>query len=110
MDASYGHDSKLRAGITELGKVYAVGIQPQILVCPPGKRSGGAPKKGHRRAPAAITAKEVALRLPPKAWRRIEWREGANERLSSRFARVRVHVASIRERSGVPATEWLLIE
>src|SRR6266567_6370323 len=59
IDAGYGHDSKLRAGITELGKVYAAGIQPQILVCPPGKRLGGVPKKrlggvpkkGHRRAP-----------------------------------------------------------
>jgi SRSO17 transposase len=110
VDAGYGHDSKLRTGITELGKVYAVGIQPQILVCPPGKRSGGAPKKGHRRAPDAVSAKEVALGLPAKAWRTIEWREGTNEPLSSRFARVRVRVASIRERSEVPAKEWLLIE
>jgi SRSO17 transposase len=110
IDAGYGHDSKLRAGITKLGKVYAAGIQPQTLVCPPDKRPGGAPKKGHRRAPAAISAKEVALRLPAKAWHTIEWREGTNERLSSRFARVRVRVASIRERSEVLAKEWLLIE
>jgi len=110
VDAGYGHDSKLRAGITELGKVYAAGIQPQILVWTPGKRPGGAPKKGHRRAPAAISAKEVALRLPAKAWRTIEWREGTNEPLSSRFARVRVHVASSHQRSEKPAKEWLLIE
>jgi SRSO17 transposase len=76
----------------------------------PGKRPGGAPKKGHRRASDAISAKQVALRLPAKAWRTIEWREGTNERLSSRFARVRVRVASIRERSERPAKEWLLIE
>src|SRR5467141_211850 len=95
LDAGYGHDSKLRAGITELGKVYAAGIQPQTLVLPPGKRPGGVPKKGHRRAPDAISAKEVALRLPAKAWRTIEWREGTNDRLSSRFARVRVQPASI---------------
>jgi SRSO17 transposase len=110
MDAGYGHDSKLRDGITELGKVYVAGIQPQTLVCPPDKRPGGASKKGHRRAPDAISAKEVALRLPAKAWRTIEWREGTNDRLSSRFARVRVRVAPIRERSEVPAKEWLLIE
>src|SRR5467141_3261176 len=83
VDAGYGHDSKLRAGITELGLTYAAGIQPQTLVLPPGKRPGGVPKKGHRRAPDAISAKEVALRLPAKAWRTIEWREGTNDRLSS---------------------------
>jgi len=110
IDAGYGHDSKLRAGITELGKVYAAGIQPQTLVLPPGKHPGGAPKKGHRRAPDAVSAKEVALRLPAKAWRTIEWREGTNDRLSSRFARVRVQPASIRGRSERLAKEWLLIE
>src|SRR5216684_2116118 len=31
LDAGYGNDSKLRAGITELGRVYAAGIQPQTL-------------------------------------------------------------------------------
>src|SRR3982074_1591409 len=66
VDAGYGHDSKLRAGITKLGKVYTAGIQPQTLVWPPGKRPSGAPKKGHRRAPDAISAKEVALRLRQK--------------------------------------------
>jgi hypothetical protein len=30
--AAYGHDSKLRAGITDLGKRYVAGIQPQTLV------------------------------------------------------------------------------
>ena len=110
VDAGYGHDSKLRTGITELGKLYAAGIQPQILVWTPGKRPGGAPKKGRRDAPAAISAKEVALKLPAKAWRTIEWREGTNEPLSSRFARVRVHVASSHQRSEKPAKEWLLIE
>ena len=110
VDAGYGHDSKLRTGITELGKLYAAGIQPQILVWTPGKRPGGAPKKGRRDAPAAISAKEVALKLPAKAWRTIEWREGTNDRLSSRFARVRVQPASIRERCERPAKEWLLIE
>ncbi len=32
VDAGYGHDSKLRRGITELGKRYVAGIQPQALV------------------------------------------------------------------------------
>jgi SRSO17 transposase len=110
VDAGYGHDSKLRTGITELGKVYVAGIQPQTLVWAPGRQRGPAPKKGRRDAPNAISVKNVALRLRAKAWRTIAWREGTNERLSSRFARLRVHVASSHERSPKPAKEWLLIE
>jgi len=32
LDAGYGHDSKLRTGMTELGVPYVAGIQPQTLV------------------------------------------------------------------------------
>src|SRR6202166_2553308 len=110
LDAGYGHDSKLRAGITALGKAYAVGIQPQILVWAPGKRPGRAPTKGRRDAPDTVSVKELALGLRAKAWHTIEWREGTNERLRSRFARVRVHVASGHERAEKPAKEWLMVE
>jgi SRSO17 transposase len=48
LDAGYGHDGKLRAGITELGKCYVAGIQPQTLVWKPGTRPGQAPRKGRR--------------------------------------------------------------
>jgi SRSO17 transposase len=110
LDAGYGNDSKLRTGITELGKLYVAGIQSQMLVWKPGKRPGRAPKKGRLDAPAAISVKEAAFRLPASAWRTIEWREGSNERLSSRFARVRVHVASSQQSAEKPVQEWLLIE
>jgi len=110
LDAGYGHDAKLRTGITELGKVYAAGIQPQTLVWAPGTRHSGAPKKGRRDAPDAVSVKNVALGLHSKAWRTIAWREGTNTQLSSRFARLRVHVASKHERPAKQAKEWLLIE
>ena len=67
LDAGYGHDSKLRRGITELGKRYVAGIQPQTLVWAPGTRPSRAPKKGRRDAANAISVKEVALRLGAKA-------------------------------------------
>jgi SRSO17 transposase len=108
MDAGYGNDSKLRAGVTELGLAYVAGIQPQTLVWKPGVRPGRAPKKGRRDAPDTISVKNLALSR--RAWRTIKWREGTNQELSSRFARVRVHVASSHERPGKPAKEWLLIE
>jgi SRSO17 transposase len=110
MDAGYGNDSKLRTGITELGKPYVAGILPQTLVSAPRTKPSRAPKKARRDAPNAISAKEVALGLRAKAWRTVKWREGTNEWLSSRFARVRVSVASSHERPGKPAKEWLLIE
>jgi SRSO17 transposase len=110
VDAGYGHDSKLRTGITELGKRYVAGIQPQTLAWKPGTRRGRAPKKGRRDAPHTTSVKDLALGLRAKAWRTIKWREGTNEWLSSRFARVRVSVASSHERAENPAKEWLLIE
>jgi len=110
VDAGYGNDSKLRAGITELGRTYVAGIQPQTLVWKPGVRPGRTPKKGRSNAPNITSVKELALGLSARKWRTIKWREGSNEWLSSRFARVRVHVASSHERPGKPRKEWLLIE
>ena len=109
IDAGYGHASKLRTGITELGKAYVVGIQSQTLVSKADPRRGRVAKKARRDASNAISVKELAVRLRAKAWRMIEWREGTNERLSSRFARVRVHVGASNEPEK-SAEEWLLIE
>jgi SRSO17 transposase len=110
LDAGYGHDSKLRTAITELGKTYAAGIQSQTLVWAPGTRRGRAPKKGRRDAPDATSVKDLAFGLPAKAWRTVKWREGTNDWLSSRFTRLRVHVASSHDRPEKLAKEWLLIE
>jgi len=110
LDAGYGNDSKLRAGITELGKRYVAGILPQTLVWKPGVRPSLPPKKGRQSAPNTISVKDLALGLGARKWRTIQWREGTNEWLSSRFARVRVHVASSRQRPQKPTKEWLLIE
>lgn len=110
LDAGYGHDSKLRTGITELGLPYAAGILPHTLVWTPRTPPGRAPKKGRRDEPNAISVKEVALGLPARAWHTIKWREGTNEWLSSRFARLRICVASKHEHPNKAAKEWLLIE
>ena len=58
-----------------------------------------------------ISVEELALCLPKRAWRTIKWREGTVERLSSRFARVRVCVAhrDYHLTESRPE-EWLLIE
>ena len=58
-----------------------------------------------------ISVKELAFGLPTAAWRKIKWREGTAEPLSSRFARVRVRVAH-RDYNLTDSRpeEWLLIE
>jgi SRSO17 transposase len=121
MDAGYGCNTALRAGISALGLNYIAGIMPQTSVwpsgrgpLPPKKWSGqGRPPKLIRRDSKhrPISVKELALGLPKRAWRRIKWREGTNDMLSSRFARVRVRAAhrdyNLTESR---SEEWLLIE
>ncbi len=114
MDAAYGHDSRLRTGMTALGLTYVAGVQPNTLVWP----SGTGPKRrgkplnntGRRDEPDLISAKEVALGLPKRAWRTIRWREGSADWLSSRFARVRVRVGHNQLIPELASQEWLLIE
>jgi SRSO17 transposase len=114
MDVAYGNDSRLRAGMTALGLTYAAGIQPNTLMWP----SGAGPKRrgkplnntGRRDEPDLISAKEVALGLPKRAWRTIKWREGSADWLSSRFARVRVGVGHHQLIPELLLQEWLLIE
>jgi len=121
MDAGYGTDTDLRTSITALGLSYVAGIQPQTSVWAPG--TGPRPPKGwsgQGRPPKLlrrdgrhqpISVKKLALGLPMRAWRKITWREGTAEPLSSRFARVRVRAA--HRDYWLPETrpeEWLLIE
>jgi SRSO17 transposase len=95
MDAGYGANTKLRTNVTELGLSYVAGILPQTKMWVNGKRR-------------PIAAEKLARSLPDKAWRALTWREGTAEKLSSRFARVRVRVAHRDARSDTD--EWLLIE
>ena len=114
MDVAYGNDSQLRAAITELGLLYAVGIRSDTLMW----RSGSGPRRkakpmnntGRRDEPDLVSAREVALGLLKKAWRTIKWREGSAEWLSSRFARVRVRVGHNKLDPKKLQSEWLLIE
>jgi SRSO17 transposase len=121
MDAAYGNNSELRADMTALDLMYVVGILSNTTVWAPGK--GPLPAKkwsGRGRPPKLlqrnaehrpVSVKKLALSLPERAWRTIEWREGTAERLGSRFARVRVRVARRDfKRSESRPQEWLLIE
>ena len=121
MDAGYGCNTDLRTGVSALALSYVAGIMPQTSVwasgtgpLPPKKWSGcGRTPKLIRRDDKhqPISVKKLALSLQKRVWRTIKWREGTTERLSSRFARVRVRVAhrDYNLTEGRPE-EWLLIE
>jgi SRSO17 transposase len=121
MDAGYGSDTQLRTDITTLGFRYVAGILSNTSVwaqgtapLPPKPWSGrGRPPKLMRRdrehQPTSVKA--LALALEPAAWTEITWREGTADRLTSRFARVRVRAAHRDYWLGEPRPqEWLLIE
>ena len=51
------------------------------------------------------------MRLPAEAWNAVEWREGSNQPLSSRFAAARVRPASRDHKLVAPhPVEWLVVE
>jgi SRSO17 transposase len=93
-DVAYGKDSSLRASVSALGLMYALGIRGDALVVAAGQQT---------------SAEALALGLGKRAWRTIGWREGTCEPLASRFARVRVRASGAGCRPDQPE-EWLLIE
>ncbi len=120
-DAGYGINTAFRTALTTMGLTYVVGIQSSARLWAPG--TGPLPPRtwsGQGRPPTLLrrdaqnkpaSAKQLAMSLPEDAWRQIEWREGTNENLGSRFAAVRVRPAH-RDywRSAPHAEEWLLVE
>ena len=121
MDAGYGANTELRGAVTDLDLTYVAGILPNTAVW----AAGAAPLRpkawsGRGRPPRLmrrdsqhqpISVKALAFGLPAKAWRTITWREGTAEKLTSRFARLRVRAAH-RDYNLTAARpeEWLLIE
>ena len=117
LDAGYGNHTDLRTQISALGLSYAAGIlsntsvwAPGTTPLPPKRWSGqGRPPTRPRRSAEhkPVSAKQLAVGLPRRAWRTIGWREGACAPLTSRFARVRVRPA---HRNEWRSEEWLVIE
>ena len=117
-DAAYGVDTQFRTSLTELKLQYAVGIPSTVTVWEPGhaplppeaiEGKKGWPAKRLRRDAEhpPVSVKQIALSLPPSAWKTIHWREGSQRKLTSRFAAAPVRPA---HRDEDHAEEWLLIE
>jgi SRSO17 transposase len=120
-DAGYGDTTGFREALTTAGLAYVVGVKKETTAWPPGQ-TPRPPKrwKGRGRPPTLVrrttthlpqSLKQVALALPPKAWRTLTWREGTRGAMRSRFARLRVRPAHRDEERTAPRPEeWLLIE
>jgi SRSO17 transposase len=120
-DAAYGTDTKFREELTDLGLLYVVGIMSSVTVWKPGQgplpkapwTGQGRPTKYLRRSRrhAPVTVRDLALALPPQAWKNVRWRTGTRHLLQSRFAAVRVRPAHRDYERAEPYPEqWLLIE
>jgi SRSO17 transposase len=100
MDASYGNNGILRCALTRLDLTYVAAITSIVKVRHLRKND---PK------PRRVSVEALAVGLPKHAWRTVTWREGTNEKLQSRFARVRVHAAPLRGEARF-GEETLLVE
>lgn len=92
-DAGYGVNTEFREQLTAMGFTYVVGVPGAVSL--------------QSQALAPLQAKELAMRLPPRRFRTVTWREGTNCPLSSRFAAIRVHCASRAAGPGeASAQQW----
>ena len=121
MDAGYGVDTEFRNEISVLGLTYAAGIKSGTSVWGPGTRPLPPKAASGRGRPSTrpvrdeehqpVSVEKLAQALPEASWTMIEWREGTNTPLASRFARVRVRTAHDRKISFEEIREeWLVIE
>ena len=99
-DSFYGHSRPFREAVSLLGFDYGMAIYAT-------DKMWTLDRRGHRQGEPR-TAKEIALALGPKAFRRCIWREGTRRQLASRFALCRVKVPC--EPGLEPIEEWLLME
>ncbi len=99
-DSFYGHSRPFRETVHLLGFDYGMAIYSNDKMWLLDRRE-------HRRGEPR-TAKEIALDLGPKRFRRCTWRQGTKSKLSSRFALLRVKVPV--EEGLAARAEWLLIE
>jgi SRSO17 transposase len=120
-DPAYGNDTGFRESLAGMEMQYVVGVQSTTTVWPPGTgplpppawKGRGRPAQRLRRGEEhePVTAKQLALSLPAKAWKTVTWREGSRRPLRSRFAAVRVRAAHRDHKLKQPrAEQWLLIE
>jgi SRSO17 transposase len=118
-DAEFGDVTVFRRALHRWNLPYAVGVSRHLTVFrgTPSVHRPPSSRLGRPRTPLVLTeptppiaVRALALALPPRAWRRVTWRNGSNRPWAARFAAVRVTPAhDWRERRLAPEI-WLLCE
>lgn len=121
VDAGYGIDTAFRDQLTARKLQYVVGVTKAVSVWPKGEAplppaqwsgQGRKPKLLRRDAQhQPVSLKALAVALDAHQWKKVTWRQGTNQALTSRFAAVRVRCAH-RDywKSELHPEQWLLIE
>ena len=117
MDAAYGDEAAMRDRLSAHQLSYAVAVRPGTTVWwgrhqpapAPAKQIRGRPRTRVRRDARhqPLSVLDLARALSGASFRTVQWREGSNAPLASRFARVRVGAA---QGGRARDEEWLLIE
>jgi SRSO17 transposase len=111
-DAGYGDILALRTGLEQRQLSYVLGISGQFAVWIGRPPAGLAPST--RAVPAAtLGAMHVATwaaQQPPRAWRRITWRNGSRRAWHARFLAVRMTPVVLWRQHRPLQTLWLLCE
>jgi SRSO17 transposase len=119
-DAGYGDVVAFRAALHQLRLAYAVGVASTTTVfrgtpplAPPPRVATARGRRPSRltlaNADTPITVRALAAALPPRAWRRVTWRNGTHTPRAARFAAARVTPAHDWQRN-LAAEVWLLCE
>jgi SRSO17 transposase len=120
-DAEYGKAAEFRQGLSDRGRLWAMGVLPTQKVYPadvtladPLRKATGRPAKHPVPSAASIGAAKLFATLPRSAFRRIAWRRGTKGPLRASFAAVRVKVADgplMARAQHLPGQEaWLVCE
>ena len=120
-DAGYGAASEFRAGLSERGLLWAVGVLPtqsvysaEVELHMAEKKPTGRPPKHPIPSEKPRSAQEVIEALPAKRWREITWRRGTKGPLTAKFVAVRVRPADgpwMSRNGRLPGEQvWLVCE
>ena len=120
-DAGYGVCADFRRELTDLSLTWAVGIISEHKFYPGNARARmpratgvGRPRTRALPTHARRSAKDIIALLPPKAWRRISWRDGTKGPLAADFCAIRARAADgpeTTDRVHLPGDEvWLVAE
>jgi len=119
-DAEFGDNATLRRTLHRLHLPYALGISstltvfrgtPPVAIPPPTPGRSRPPTRlqlTDASRPEAVRA--IAASLPPQAWRRVTWRNGANRPWAAHFAALRVTPAHDWRAHRLAPEVWLLFE